>query len=254
MKIPKNLLTIGDAKTSKGEKLGYKTAILYMSPHKQNSKGKNLCAFASAGCAAACLYTAGRGKFSNVKSARVNKSEYFLNDQNAFLYQLIREIDKLQKKHGNTLVIRLNGTTDIPWENIKTFDCYNLFQIFPYIQFYDYTKNPNRVLKNRFKNYHLVFSRSEEFNNQISSNYLLNEGFSVAIVVNKDLYKDLSENNVKSIFNSDKNVSLVNGDLHDLRFKDTKNSIVYLKAKGDANKDLSGFVINTVDQLMELIK
>lgn len=254
MNIPKNLLTIGDAKTSKGEKLGYKTAILYMSPHKQNSKGKNLCAFASAGCAAACLYTAGRGKFSNVKSARINKSEYFLNDQNSFLYQLIREIDKLQTKFGDTLVIRLNGTTDIPWENINTFDGFNLFQLFPHIQFYDYTKNPNRVLKNRFKNYHLVFSRSEELNNQISSNYLLSQGFSVAVVVHKDLYKQLETNNVKSLFNSNRNINLVNGDLHDLRFKDEKNSIVYLKAKGDANKDSLGFVINTVDQLINLIK
>lgn len=45
--------------------------------------------------------------------------------------------------------------------------------------------------------------------------------------------------------NVDKAVSkgAIDGDLHDLRFLDEKGKIVALKAKGDAKKDKSGFVI-----------
>ena len=61
------LLTIGnDPKTIKGEKLGYKTGILYLSPADQSGI-VNLCQRASAGCAIACLNTAGRGKMSGVQ-------------------------------------------------------------------------------------------------------------------------------------------------------------------------------------------
>jgi hypothetical protein len=41
-------------------------------------------------------------------------------------------------------VVRLNGTSDIPFENIKFMDGKNIFELFPEIQFYDYTKIPNR--------------------------------------------------------------------------------------------------------------
>ena len=92
------LLTVGDAKTSKGEKLGYVTAILYLAPHKIS--GKNLCPHASAGCADACLYTAGRGRFSNVQNARIKKARFFIEDRVNFMDQIKDEIKKLFKKHG----------------------------------------------------------------------------------------------------------------------------------------------------------
>jgi hypothetical protein len=253
---PKSLLTIGDAKTSKGEKLGYKTAILYMSPYKQNSKGKNLCAFATKGCAAACLFTAGRGKFNNVQKARINKSEYFLNDREAFLLQLVDEISKLYYKYGRSLVIRLNGTTDIPYTDliVKTHNK-NIFDIFPFIQFYDYTKNPRYILTNKHNNYNLTFSMAETDTNKIWSYQLLKDGHNVAAVFNKDLYTQLKTSNVTSLFNikTGTKINLVDGDISDLRFIDPKNSLVMLKAKGDANKDESGFVINSIDQILKNI-
>jgi hypothetical protein len=70
-----NLLGISNAKTSKGENLGVLTGILYLAPH--TIAGKNLCPFASAGCAAACLYSAGRGAFNSVQRARIAKTKLF---------------------------------------------------------------------------------------------------------------------------------------------------------------------------------
>lgn len=246
----KNLLTIGDAKTSKGEKLGYKTAILYMSPYKQNERGKNLCPNASPGCAAACLFTAGRGKFSNVKQARINKSNYFLNNRTEFILQLFDEINFLGKKWGNKLVIRLNGTTDIPYENITVKDNKNIFELFPNLQFYDYTKDFKRVVRNDLPNYHLTFSMAETAANKLQSYDLLRSGYNVAAVFNKDLYNNVLNKNVTTLQGKDCKVNLVDGDISDLRFLDKKGSLIMLKAKGDANKDKTGFVINSIYQIL----
>jgi hypothetical protein len=245
----RNLLTLGDAKTSKGEKLGYKTAILYMSPHKQNSTGKNLCAFATVGCAAACLFTAGRGKFSNVKLARIKKADYFLSDQKSFLVSLIDQITSLSKKYPKNLVIRLNGTTDIPFEELRIND-YNIFELFPDIQFYDYTKNPRRFYSNRWSNYHLTFSRAESDNNKQWSKVVLRDGFNVAIVFEKELHAKLTACKGQKIQVGDEWFKVVNGDESDLRFLDDENVVVALKAKGDANKDSSGFVVRNLTELI----
>ena len=51
-----NLLNFdNNAKTIKGQKKGYKTAILYLAPHIQS--GFNVCPQASKGCSKSCLYT-----------------------------------------------------------------------------------------------------------------------------------------------------------------------------------------------------
>jgi hypothetical protein len=76
-KRPTKLFGTQNAKTIKGEKLGYTTFIMYMSPEKQNTSGKNLCANASEGCKAACLFTAGRGAFSNVVTGRLKNRILF---------------------------------------------------------------------------------------------------------------------------------------------------------------------------------
>ena len=63
-----------------------------------NNRGVNLCPKASKGCIIACLYSAGRGKFSNVQSARINKANYYINDKMKFVNQLASEIRKKVKK------------------------------------------------------------------------------------------------------------------------------------------------------------
>ena len=65
-------------KTTKGEKNGYLTFILYMNPFTLNSLKINVCSHASAGCAAACLNSSGMGGiYDTVKQGRLRKTEYF---------------------------------------------------------------------------------------------------------------------------------------------------------------------------------
>jgi len=239
----KNLLTFNNAKTIKGQKKKFVTAILYMSPFTQNSKGVNLCPMASNGCASACLFESGFGGiYTNVKQGRIEKTEFYLSNRIAFLDKLVVEISKLEKKFKDsefTLAIRLNGTTDISYEKQITSNGKTIFDTFPSIQFYDYTKNYTRFKKVLPSNYHLTFSRSE-INQEIAMD-LLSKGNNVAMVFD-------------ALPKTYLGYKVVNGDENDLRFLDEKNVIVGLKykkntGKGGAEKNkeamLDGFVIVT---------
>ena len=120
------LLSIGsNPKINKSDKSGkgFKTAILHLSPHKLS--GKNFCPNASPGCIDGCLNVAGHGRFDSVQNARLNKSHFFIRDKFGFMKQLIKEIESFERhceKRKLKPAIRLNGTSDIPWENIKIQD------------------------------------------------------------------------------------------------------------------------------------
>lgn len=225
------LLAIGtNAKTVKGDKSSeYLTAIMYLSPYKNNRKQVNLCPKASKGCAAVCLYTSGRGKFTNVQTARTAKSEYFIEDREGFLKQLHKEIldfSRYARLRGKKPAVRLNGTSDILWER------YLDMSLYPEVQFYDYTKWAYGV-RNIAKNYHLTYSRAEHTsNNEVSSTVLA--GANMSVVFNSDM----------ALPRSFLGLPVVDGDKTDLRFLDPKHVIVGLTAKGDAKKDTSGFVVN----------
>jgi hypothetical protein len=242
----KALLTTNNAKTIKGEKLGYITYILYMSAYTQNAKGINVCSHASAGCAASCLVGSGfGGMYTGVQKGRIEKTNYFLSNRTAFLFQLKSEIEKAIRKHeGNAIVtIRLNGTSDLPYEKYKVFDGKNIFEVFPSVQFYDYTKNYLRFDKVLPSNYHLTFSRSET--NHEKAMELLNRGINVAMVFDK-------------LPNTFEGFEVINADLDDLRFLDKKGVICGLKykkmtGKGANNAEAfeSGFAIRT--EILELV-
>lgn len=233
---PRMLLTTQNAKTSKGEDLGYLTGILYLAP-SNIVEGVNLCPFASKGCRKACLFSAGRGKFKSVERARIKKTEFFRDDLNGFMQSIVYSIHKVIKqanKQGLKPCIRLNGTSDIRWETIRNRQGKNIFEMFPSIQFYDYTTDFTRTkaFTGEWKNYDLTFSRKESRANHVQAERLLAMGVNVSAVY-LDVEKVLSTN-----------AKAINGDLHDLRFLDSKlGAIVALKAKGEAKKDLSGFVI-----------
>jgi hypothetical protein len=229
-RVPKSLLAVGtNIKTIKSDKASeYLTAIMYLSPAKQNTKGVNLCPKASQGCLQACLYTAGRGKFSNVQAARVNKSDYFVADRPAFIAQLHKDIAKHIKKCkalDKKPAVRLNGTSDILWER------YLDMRLYPEVQFYDYTK---WLPYERFTqpNYHLTYSRAEDVSDDQVKN-VMHAGFNVSVVFSgKDLPKTYL------------GFPVFNGDLTDLRFLDPAGHIIGLSAKGEGKKDTSGFVIH----------
>lgn len=227
---PKKLLSVGtNAKTSKSDKAGeYLTAILYLSPHKENSKRVNLCPNASQGCAKACLFTAGRGKFNNVKEARINKTEWFLEDRKSFVEQLEKEIVAFSRstiRKGLKPAIRLNGTSDVLWERYIDMSKY------PEVQFYDYTKFKSRMTSDKIaSNYHLTYSRAEDTSDTDVS-FCLENKMNVAVV-----FKELPKTYM--------GYPVHNGDSTDLRFLDPDKHIIGLIAKGEAKKDTSGFVVN----------
>lgn len=249
---PNSLLTKQSAKTIKGEKYGWETHILYLAPHKQNNLGKNLCPKASDGCAKACLFSAGRGKFSNVIKGRINKTHLFLTEKDWFLEKLYKELLNIDIKDASVQdiiplydtkrqCVRLNGTSDLPWESIK-YKGKSLLEHFPNLQFFDYTKDKNRVLKNTLRNYHLTFSRSETNHNDCEE--VLKSGFNVAVVYNRTFYMDnIKDSSAVSNIMFNHPYKIIDGDQSDLRFLDDKNVIVGLSAKGDGKKDKSGFVI-----------
>src|SRR3954469_19619820 len=87
------LLTTGNPKTAKGEGRGYFTAILHLAPSKVS--GRNTCANATAGCAAACLNTAGRGGIgldanglNAIQVARIRRTRFAFADRASFLVAL----------------------------------------------------------------------------------------------------------------------------------------------------------------------
>lgn len=239
----KNLLSIDtNAKTIKGQIFGFFTAIMYLLPYTLS--GKNLCAFASTECANDCLNSAGRGKFPNVQKARKEKTDLFLTDQKLFLESLINQIKKLSKKYGSQLAIRLNGTSDIPFENLK-FEGKNLFEIFPTVQFYDYTKNYKRMSLD-IPNYHLTYSRSETAFSHYQSKQVLKSGKNVAIVFSPQIYNELLTSGCVLI--DGQKYPVIDGDKSDLRFLDGFG-IVALKAKGKALKSGSKFVVRNINEL-----
>ena len=238
-KKPKTLLGVTNSKTIKGEKDGYLTGILYLSPADSVTK-KTLCAYAEiAGCKDGCLYTAGRGIMKPVHMARVRKTIFYLFYRNDFMHVLANDIERLQRKairEDLTLAIRLNGTSDIQWEYESFSDvcgtCYNnIFEAFPNIQFYDYTKIPTRKGP---KNYHLTFSYSNrpEYAKVVDKSEAKNPTRNIAVVFNGELPTTY------------RNKTVINGDKTDLRFLDQENVIVGLTAKGKAKHDTSGFVVN----------
>lgn len=221
-----------NAKTAKNSiHSEYLSAILHLAPYTLS--GYNVCPAASKGCAMACLNTAGRGAFSTVQNARIRKTKYFFSDKQSFFNDLIKDINALSRKaakDNKKPVIRLNGTSDIDWENIEAKDGLTIFDLFPTVQFYDYTKRPDRVMNNDYPNYHLTFSMSEV--NTAVAHRVLKAGFNVAVVFNKIPERYAFAN-------------VISGDNHDLRFLEGNQGIVIgLKAKGKAKRDTTGFVRN----------
>lgn len=230
------LLGTANAKTVKGEKKGFLTFILYLAPSTES--GYQVCPMASIGCAAACLFTSGMGRFDNVKFPRIAKTIRFFEDRVNFMLDLVSDIEKgirQAERKGLTPCFRLNGTSDIRWETVPCVrdgvEYPNVMTAFPDQIFYDYTKIPNR--RNLPENYHLTFSRSESNDSLIPT--AIENGMNVAVVFDTKK-KD-------SLPTEYRNLPVVDGDETDLRFLDISPSIVGLRAKGDAKKDTSGFVV-----------
>lgn len=247
--MSQSVFTYENAKTVKGEDLGFLTAIRYLAPADES--GVNVCPNAGA-CKAVCLYTAGRGAFAQVKDARVRKTHWRLQDRTGHLDAASREIDAAVRRAtrmGKSLAVRLNGTSDLSADAIDLADRH------PHVQFYDYTKNVG-VMKKYLRgelptNYHLTLSYDPstvdwgKVGECVAVAIENGRTFGVAVCFNTKRSQDLPQ--------EWKGATVIDGDTHDLRFLDTPPAsthlrdtwwIVGLRAKGAAKKPgLSTFTV-----------
>ena len=217
----------------------FKTSIMYALPAMQS--GHNACPDAT-DCAQMCIDTTGR--MPMVKAAREYRSSLFYDNRAEFGAKLIAETQdniKRNDKKGLRTAERLNGTTDYAWEHIR-FDGQTMPELFPDVQFYDYTKSVKRARQHANgtmpSNYHLTFSRSELTPDSLVTE-LVESGQNVAVVFDEipDTWLGLE---------------VINGDEHDLRFLDKSGVVVGLKAKGPkAKKDTTGFAVRLVTKIVD---
>ena len=232
---PDSMLRIdGSTKVIKGNKLGFRTAILYLAP--ANMSGVNVCAMAQlAQCAEACLNTSGRGAMTGVQMSRLRKTLYWIQYKREAIELIKSEIaifEKRAAKQGFVLLVRLNGTSDIRFED------YGIIQSYPNVQFYDYTKISNR--KNIPANYDLTFSYSGVAAYQPQVQRALASGIRMAVVFGKRSTVEHMIANGETFMG----LNVVDGDDTDIRHLDPAGCVVALYAKGKAKSDRTGFIVH----------
>jgi hypothetical protein len=224
----------GSVKVIKGNKYGFRTAILYLAPYTLS--GINICAMAGiARCDKVCLNVSGRGQMTIVQIARLRKTLFWQQYPEQALAMIKHELALMSaraEREGWTLLVRLNGTSDIRWES------YGIMQAFPNVQFYDYTKLANR--KSVPANYDLTFSYSGVAAFLPYVWIAKNNGMRIAVVYRNRAMVERALANSESFIG----LPIVDGDDTDIRHLDPHHAVVALYAKGkDARQDTSGFVV-----------
>ena len=178
----------------------------------------NMCPAASAGCAAACLNTAGKGGMSAVQAARETRAAFLLAHPYDAGVLLAREISAASSAHG-VIRIRLNVVSDIRWERVVP----SLFEMFADVEFYDYTAWSADKRDGRAGNYSLTYSRKET-SADADMSWLLHQGQTVAVVFDVRRGRALPESWL--------GFPVVDGDLSDDRTLDPAGVVVGLRTKG----------------------
>jgi ParB/RepB/Spo0J family partition protein len=224
------LLSQANHKQEKGT--GYLSVGLTLTPRATGRAGRNLCPFATKGCAATCFADYDRLAWPQNKRVAVARTRLLAENPDRFFALLEAELaaeERQADRRGVPLVCRLNVVSDVAYER----ECPRLFDAFPRVQFMDYTKDVSRVLNpSRPANYSLTFSRSER--NEEDCQRVLAAGHNVTVVFRKPPFPD-----------SFWGYPVIDGDESDLRFLDPRPCIVGLKAKGNgARHDQTGFVLD----------
>jgi hypothetical protein len=225
--ILKTLLSAANHKQEKGA--AYHSVGLTLTPRATGRAGRNLCPFATKGCARSCFADFDRLAWPQVKRAAVARTLLLSRHPELFRAILTADISReLAHAGALPLVVRLNVVSDVAWER----EWPALFVDFPTAQFMDYTKDISRVLDpRRPANYHLTFSRSES--NEADCRRALAADHNVTVVFRKPPFPATFWG-----------YPVIDGDMNDLRFRDPSPCIVALKAKGaGARRDTTGFVL-----------
>lgn len=238
-------------KISKNGKVGVLSVILHLSP--ADSSGHEVCPKRSAGCTAACLNYSGF-HYERKYKARIARTKWYFADRPAFMTRLATEIASLERRAKKLDLrpgVRLNGTSDIPWERVpvdievpsypslykKNRRFENIMEAFPDVCFMDYTKRANR--RDLPDNYKLVFSRSED--NEADCIRAVRNGMNLAVVFEGPDLPSQYDTGFMTL-------PVIDGDEHDWRYGEYEiydyRVCVGLRAKGSrAKKDMSGFIV-----------
>ena len=181
--------------------------------------------------------------------AALEKRDIFFAQTQAYLCELVWHVHKLVQqaaKQDLIPVVRLNGSSDIAYERakIRAYGGKTIFEIFPNVQFVDYTKKLNRLTDNVPANLELTFSLHEE--NRDKAAEAIRRRFNVAVVF-ADFLPDEYDL-------GDGPIQVIDGDKHDLRFLDPQTGVIVgLLPKGrKAKADTSGMVIRDHTNIFEL--
>lgn len=218
------------AKIAKGLKYDEMTYILYLAPADRS--GYEVCPMRSVECTAACLNESGHNKIdihkNTINNSRITKTKLFFENRPFFVAWLRDEIAAAKKKAeaaGKKFSVRLNGTSDLSPEQFHL-DGINILEMFPDVQFYDYTKvNKRFSLVKKYSNYDITYSYSGY--NLDQAMQAIEQGVRVAVVFEK----------VPEEFWG---LPVVDGDAYDMRYIDPSRCVIGLKYKKVRNKiDLS---------------
>ena len=210
------------------------TYIIYLAPAKES--GYNVCSHSTPECRLGCLNSSGRNKIelwaglNRIQNARVTKTRLLFEQEEFFMHWMIAEINSYKAKaqrEGYGFSVRLNGTSDIVWENVKI-DGLTIFEIFSDVQFYDYTKNAKRLISKLPSNYHITLSHTGR-NTELCKSHLACGG-NVAVIFNGEL---------PTTWNGYK---VIDGDLTDYRPNDEKGCVVGLKYKDIADREANEII------------
>lgn len=224
------------SKIAKGLKYDEMTYILYLAPAKMS--GYEVCPMRSAECTAACLNESGHNRIdihdNTINKARIAKTKLFFEQRDFFMRWLQDEITAAQKKAaaaGMKFSVRLNGTSDLSPEqfNLKG---KNILEMFPDVQFYDYTKVYKRIqLTQKYSNYDITYSYSGT--NSVECMNALLQDVRVAVV-----FEELPETFM--------GYPVIDGDAYDMRYLDDTVivGLKYKKVRNKLDQEKSKFVIS----------
>lgn len=213
------------AKHKKAYKFNELVYSLYLAPAKMS--GYEVCPMRNKYCTSLCLNESGHNRIdihhNNINKSRIKKTQLFFENREFFMQWMINEITfykKKSEKHGYKFSVRLNNTSDISPESFYIGEGNskkNILELFPDVQFYDYTKVYKRIdLKKKYKNYDVTFSFSgTNFTDCLNA---LDKKIRVAVVFKQVPTKFWGRR-------------VVDGDEYDMRYYDPKGVIVGLKYK-----------------------
>jgi hypothetical protein len=191
---------------------------LFLAP--ADSSGHEMCLWRSQDCTDICLNCSGKGALASVQQARIRKTQRLIETPHDFFWSMLCEMAKAEIKsfdNGKIPVMRLNGTSDLPWDYIAA----PLFKHFERVRFYDYTKS-----------YARAWSQDSNWDNTLSysghnwpncKSVLDNGRARVAVVFDVPRGKPLPD--------TWRGYTVIDGDKDDLRFLDPRGVIVGLRYK-----------------------